>query len=124
MPVLQGIALFPNIKRMLWLTSIWHACCTQRHQICKKAKKYSSSFIKDSVFTRKTYPGLDSVQRWVLRLYQRHKMQKLHYPIRDSAITSLESLFWSMVEFTTQKISLKCHSVLYFSLLSFFLPTK
>lgn len=93
LPILQGIALFPNIKRMFWLTSIWHAC-TQRHQICKKKnQKYSSSFIKDSAFTRKTYPGLESVQRWVLRLYHRHKMHKWHYPISGSAITSLGSLF-------------------------------
>lgn len=40
----------------------------------QKLSKYSGSFIKHSAFSRKANPRLDSVQRQVLRLYQRHKM--------------------------------------------------
>lgn len=35
----------------------------------QKLSKYSGSFIKNSAFSRKAYPGFDCVQRWVLRLY-------------------------------------------------------
>lgn len=39
------------------------ACLYSEASKLQKKQKYSSSFIKDSAFTRKTYPGLESVQR-------------------------------------------------------------
>lgn len=45
LPILLGIAVFPNIKRMFWLTSIWHAC-TQRHQNCKKSKNIPVALLR------------------------------------------------------------------------------
>lgn len=59
----------------------------------QKLSKNSGSFIKHSAFSRQAYPGLDSVQRRVLRLYQRHKMQQLYYRIDGAAISSLGRLF-------------------------------
>lgn len=72
----------------------------------QKLSKYSGTFTKDSAFSRKAYPGLDSVQRQVLRLYQRHKMQQLYYPIDGAAIPW--EAFHSLVDLTTRKITLKC----------------
>lgn len=64
------------------------------------------SFIRHSASFRKAYPGLDSVQREVLRLYQRYRIQHLYYPIAGDAIPSLGRLF-SLVDLTTRKITLK-----------------
>lgn len=87
-----------------------HTACLFNFEVLnlQKVSKYSGSFIKHSVFTRKAYPSLDSVQRQVLRLYQRHKMQQLYYPIDGASIISLGNLFYSLVDFATGKISLKC----------------
>lgn len=89
---------------------------TYKHMAClfnsqplnlQKISKYHGNFISHSAFSRKAYPGLDSVQREVVRLYQRHKMQQLYHPIDGAAIPSLGRLF-NLVDFTTRKITLKC----------------
>lgn len=73
----------------------------------QKVGKYYGSFIRHSAFSRKAYPGLDSVQREVLRHYQRHKMQQLYHPIEEAAIPSLGKIF-NLVDLTTRKITIKC----------------
>lgn len=115
--MLKGITLVQNIEGMLWLTSVWHAFNSQPLNL-QKISKYYGSFIRHSDFSRKAYPGLDSVQREVLRLYQRHKMQQLYHPIDGAAIPSLGRLF-SLVDLPTRKITLKCQVEIQSILFSF-----